>query len=207
MTFIKVKASKKSIDMRKPICGVGINDAWYTISKRLEGKTKMCPVYHAWSNMIMRCYRPEYAEKFATYKDCTVCDEWLLFSEFEKWATPRILEGYDLDKDILFIGNKQYSPEKCMFVPKVVNYIVTGKRKSKGGYKTGVSWATRDKAWRVVMSVDGKSVSVGTFKTEDEAHLAYFEKKVERVVDIAMQQKDDFIRSALMAYSELMRPE
>jgi hypothetical protein len=49
-----------------------------------------------------------------------------------------------------------------------------GSRGGSSKYK-GVSWHTRDKAWRVKIKVDGNIISLGQYKTEEEAALAYNE--------------------------------
>lgn len=58
-----------------------------------------------------------------TYEGCTVCDEWLYFSNFKKWFDENYIEGFQLDKDIIIRGNKVYSPQTCCFVPKEINII------------------------------------------------------------------------------------
>ena len=77
--------------------------------------------YIAWQRMLERCYCYKYQDKFPTYKDCTVCDEWLNFQAFAEWFTARYKDGYQLDKDIKVKGNKIYSPETCKLVSQKDN--------------------------------------------------------------------------------------
>ena len=200
MNFVKVKASKKSIDMRKPLYGVGVNDSWYVISKKSEGKLNLCPIYRTWTNMLMRCYRVEYAEKHPTYEGCFVCDDWLLFSNFYEWAESRFLTGHDLDKDLKYPYNKEYSPEKCLFVSKQVNYLILGKRRNSK-YKQGVSWCDRDKRFTAHISIDGKGKHIGNYKTEDEASENYIRVKVKRILEIANKQTDNDAKLALICHA------
>ena len=72
---------------RSLICGVGVNDANYATS----GK-RMCPFYRRWINMLERCYSEKFQEKNPTYRGCSVCEEWLTFSNFKR----RIICGLDL---------------------------------------------------------------------------------------------------------------
>jgi len=198
-----LKASDKSINMRKPLYGVGINDSWYVISKKTEGKLILCPIYRVWANMITRCYSDQYQKKHPTYEDCTVCDEWLLFSCFYKWAVNRYIIGYDLDKDIKLPDNKIYSPMACIFVSKEVNYLVLGKRKNSK-YKQGVSWCTRDNTFVAFMSVKGKSKYLGSFKTEEEASVRYLKEKQKRIMCVAKDQTDISVKEALINYAKLL---
>ena len=203
MSFVMLKASDKSINMRKPLYGVGINDSWYVISKKTEGKLILCPIYRVWSNMITRCYSDQYQKKHPTYEDCTVCDEWLVFSCFYKWAVNRYIIGYDLDKDIKLPNNKIYSPMACIFVSKEVNYLVLGKRKNSK-YKQGVSWCTRDNTFVAFMSVKGKSKYLGSFKTEEEASVRYLKEKQKRIMCVAKDQTDISVKEALINYAKLL---
>lgn len=41
----------------------------------------------------------------------------------------------------------------------------------------GALWHGQNKAWRARIMVDGKSISLGCFKTPEEAHAAYIEAK------------------------------
>ena len=70
-----------------------------------------------WKNMIKRCDNKLKNRKY----DCYCCDEWLIFENFKKWFDKNYYqienERMALDKDILFKGNKIYSPETCIFVP------------------------------------------------------------------------------------------
>ena len=77
--------------------------------------------------MYNRCYSKAFQESHPWYKGCTVCDEWLDpehgLGRFAKWCNENyyIVEGEgttQLDKDILIPGNKIYSPDTCIFVPK-----------------------------------------------------------------------------------------
>ena len=42
-------------------------------------------VYKTWHNMIIRCYSNNYHQKEPSYKECSVCEEWLNFQNFAKW--------------------------------------------------------------------------------------------------------------------------
>ena len=74
----------------KLVSGVGINDADYEVQKYtvVSGKRKriwICPYYITWTHMLQRCYSEKSQLKHPTYKGCTVCDEWLIFSNFKTW--------------------------------------------------------------------------------------------------------------------------
>ena len=79
---------------------MGINDLTQEIH---QSKGKTTPVYRAWHGMLFRCSTKNTQE---TYNDCSVCEEWLRFSNFKRWFDENYIDGFQLDKDILVKGNK-----------------------------------------------------------------------------------------------------
>lgn len=121
--FIEIPANKRSLAMRRPVYGVGINDANYQITPIINGRQVMCPIYQAWSGMLERCYSGKYQAKKPTYIGCAVCNEWLTFSKFRAWMLKQDWQGKQIDKDIRVKGNKIYSAETCMFVTNKENSV------------------------------------------------------------------------------------
>lgn len=109
------------------VYGVGIYDmpkGWMSAN---EWNKK---VYRKWSSMLMRCYSEKSQERNPTYKECYVCERWLLLSNFVE-DFPKI-NGYDekkflnnqlvLDKDIKSDNkNKCYCLEECLLVTNSEN--------------------------------------------------------------------------------------
>ena len=120
---------------QKLVYGIGIND--YVGNMSIKGKALVS--YKCWHAMIERCYSPILHIRRPTYIGCTVCDEWLYFSNFKKWYDENYREGFDLDKDILIEGNKIYSPETCRFVPQYINKILNKHCNHGGNLPCGIS--------------------------------------------------------------------
>ena len=135
---------------KKLVYDVGLNDADYKVQEFTtvvdengkEGRKLawMCPFYRKWTEMLKRCYSPIYQERHPTYIGCSTCRDWLVFSNFKMWMETQDWEGKELDKDILFPGNKVYGPATCVFVDKRVNTFSTECNASRGKYLIGVSW-------------------------------------------------------------------
>jgi len=184
--------------------GVGINDAEYCVTKheKVGGKFKItwiCPIYRCWRNLLCRCYDQKRHQKFPTYQDCYVCQEWLRFSNFKKWMDAQDWEGKHLDKDILIPGNKMYSPETCAFVSPALNSFVVDQASTRGDLPIGVCyWADRKKYRANVSNPFTKRYEyLGLFDSVDAAKAAWRKRKHELACLYADEQPDPRVASAL----------
>jgi hypothetical protein len=131
--------------------------------------------YLLWKTMLVRCYDPKKADYYRTYLDKDVCEHWYNYQNFAYWCQDQAgfnLPYFELDKDILVPGNKIYSPETCVFVPREVNCLFTGYRPKKNNLPRGVVMAKL--RYRVhCPNVEGGQVYVGQYKTLEEAVEVY----------------------------------
>lgn len=165
----------------KRIAGVGINDYSGIVARYASGKQIWkCPIYTCWSNMLRRCYDTRVQEKHPTYIDCTVAEEWLLFSNFRQWAITEYREGHELDKDILCRSeNKHYSPSTCLFISKHLNRFLAERKLSNQQWPIGVTWNKKRKSFAVrCTNEDGKRVWLGWTKTASEGHILWQKYKL-----------------------------
>lgn len=134
--------------------------------------------YIAWKGMIWRCYSKK-CSKRQWYKDCYVCKEWLIYSNFKKWFDEQseYQDGYCLDKDILVKGNKVYSPDTCCFVPQIINVSILLISGNKYNLPNGVSF---DKTRNRYIG-HGTHCKRKYFNNPDEAY-AYFKEKKEKYI-------------------------
>lgn len=181
----------------KLVYGVGINDAEYTLSKEIiwyeNGKRKRkitwrCPYHTKWTAMLKRCYSVGYKNENKSYYGCTVCCEWLYFSNFKSWMETQDWEGKHLDKDILFEGNKTYSPETCIFVSREINTFILDS--SKNDLK-----GTKTKYGKFEVSIGRKYI--GSFETQEEAHRKWKEAKLKALEELLEDISDQRIIDAL----------
>lgn len=175
--------------MKRLVCGVGINDADYKITQRdelpaINGKRRrqlvwICPFYKTWHNMLERGYSSKLKERNPTYKDVFVNEEWHLFSNFKSWMQEQKWENNQLDKDILVEGNKEYSKDKCIFVPGYINKFILDSKATRGEWPQGVSCDKRDGKFKAECrdSRTGGRFYLGYFTDPQEAHLAWKECK------------------------------
>lgn len=189
---------------KNKVYGVGINDADYKIIKiEYLGKSQKvlwrCPYYSRWRDMIKRCYSELEQKKYPSYKGCTVCEEWLLFSNFRGWMSSQDWDGKELDKDVLTEGNKIYSPETCIFVEKEVNLFLRSSPASRGNYPLGVHLdSDSGKFVAQCRQVKGKRKYLGLFGTPEEAHSAWMREKFKQARILASRQTDIRVAKALI---------
>lgn len=186
MNDIRYKPDDWSRSAMEPVmCGIG-----YRGSENVDCKSES---YLKWHDMLVRCYNEKFHERQPQYKGCTVCEEWLNYSNFKVWYDQHKIHGMelDLDKDILFKGNKVYSPETCCFVPHAINTLFLSKKEARGKYPIGVSYEKEKNKFRACMGFMGEQIKLGTFDTAESAFARYKEYKEDFIQDIAEQHRDE----------------
>ena len=174
---------------RKLVYGIGINDADYVTQPTINGKNVSCTFYRTWYDMLKRCYSEKLRSKYPTYADCSVCEEWLTFSSFKKWMENQDFEGKQLDKDILIMGNRVYSPNACVFVSTQVNSLVACSESSRGKWARGVVYHKDREKFQAAISVYGKTKYLGLRDTESKAYELYVPAKAAYIREVADTQE------------------
>lgn len=192
--------------MKKLIYGVALNDADYIVtkSKDIDGKsvkTWRCDYYYTWLNVLKRCLSESFKRKNEAYKDCSICDEWLVFSNFKSWMENQNWKGKHLDKDLLSNGSKIYSPETCLFVSSQVNSFVKINNYKNSDLPIGVSFHKQRGKYRASIVINRKQEHIGLFDSPNEAHNAWKARKLELAIELANSEfvTDERVRKALIA--------
>lgn len=157
-------------------------------------KSVKSDVYNRWNHLFTRCYNEKYIDKFPTYKDVTVCEEWHNFQNFAKWYEENYYEvdgeKMCLDKDILVKGNKVYSPDTCVFVPEKINNLFIKSNSSRGECPIGVSYHKTKKKYSSGFRVKNKLIHLGYFINKTEAFNEYKKAKEKYIKQVADEYKD-----------------
>lgn len=173
--------------MQITVSGVGYHGILYKNNKQES--------FRRWKNMINRCYNGAVHERQPGYEKCTVCAEWLNYSNFKLWYDENIapykeLEmNVELDKDILIKGNTVYSPETACLVPKFINDLFIGSVSDQREYPPGVYFDKDNQKYRACMSFMGSNIKLGTFDSPEAAFSRYKEYKEDFIKDIAEQYR------------------
>ena len=153
--------------------------------------------------MLERCYSEAYQKRQPTYKDCVVCDEWLCYANFKKWYENNVYnieDKLELDKDILIKGNKIYSPNNCIFVPKIINSLFSAHDR-RDNLPIGVK--KQDKGYIARIRIDGKLKYLGYYETPEKAFYIYKEakeKEIKRVADLYKDKIPQKLYEAMYSY-------
>ena len=168
-----------------------------------NGKPTKC--YNAWMGMYKRCYDMKYQDKHPTYKGCKVCKEWHNFQVFAEWYYSHFyeIEGQimNLDKDILYKGNKIYSADTCIFVPQFINKLFVKCDKARGKYPIGVT--KNGNNFLAKVTKDKEQICLGTYDTPEEAFLVYKKAKEQYIKEVAEEYKNKIpqkLYDAMIAY-------
>lgn len=186
--------------MSKLIYGNGYNDG----SRPCKKNSKHLPQYEMWRGMLRRCYSSRERDRLSAYLNCSVSENFKSYSYFYDWYSKQIKNEnikYQLDKDLLIKGNKIYSENTCSLLPLELNVLITTAKWKRGKYLIGVSFRKKENRFHVQVSVGGKNKTVGYFKDEKNAYLAYKEYKENHIKDMAEKWKDSISKEA---YDALM---
>lgn len=206
--FIEVPANKASLARRKLIYGIGINDADYIVMPKVNGKSLFCPYYLTWKNMLKRCYCPKYQEKHPTYIGCSVVSEWITFSAFKNWMAGQDWKEKELDKDILILGNKEYSPNACIFISGAINKLLNDHAAARGDLPQGVNFDKNSGKYRAQCAASGKRRHLGLFTSIPKAEHVYLMFKSALVKKIAFEVEEGSnpkLQAALLIHADLFK--
>lgn len=166
----------------KRVYGVGVND----VGNIFLQDGSMRPSYRAWSCMLQRVYQKSALKKRPTYKRCSVCEEWLLYSNFKKWFENPIngfKDGYKVDKDIIKKGNTLYCSDYCCLVPQRLNSLFIRNDKHRGNLPIGV--VRNRNHFYAQMGINGVMTRLGSYITQEEAFSRYKQCKERYIKEMA----------------------
>lgn len=185
-SYINFKNGSITNPYDKSIYGVGfIGNGRYN-SKHIS--------YPIWFNMIKRCYGHKSYDN-ASYYDCSVEHSWHNFQNFAEWYEQNKYqcgEKLTIDKDVKIHGNRIYSQENCMLLPKRLNLLFIKEKARRGDLPIGVYYQKDRNNYVAMCSIDCKSYYIGSYKTPNEAFLHY------------KNFKKDYIKSKLREYINVL---
>lgn len=156
--------------------------------------------YRSWQKILERCYCEKQKNKNKTYYSITsICEEWKNYQLFAEWFEQNkyeVNERLHIDKDILYPGNKIYSPYHCLLVPQRINMLFLNKQ-NKRGLPNGI----RKDGNRYYAKYN--SIELGSANTIEEAYEIYAKYKKAEIIKVANEYKGiipEKVYNALLNY-------
>lgn len=185
---------------KRILLGVAFNDMDNVRSAELN------EFYTTWTSMLNRCYNRKRNYRNKTYEGVTVCNEWLVFSNFKKWMAEQDWRGKELDKDLIVKNNKLYSPDTCCFISRELNAFLTTNKGKRNVYPLGVRYRNKNKdmvselknCYHSEISVNGKTKHLGYFDCPYAAHLAWQKYKLILINEWLKTIECDKVQKGLM---------
>jgi len=190
--------------MAKLVKGVGVNDGKYPAAVECN----ILKEYLLWRGLLERCYEPKHKLKQPTYVGCSVSDNFKNYSYFRDWCQNQVgfsQEDFHLDKDLIQKGNKLYSEDTCLFLPRELNNLLLSSKAVRGDLPVGVS--ARKNKFQARCCTDKPSRNVGLFNTPELAFQAYKQAKeafIKRQAEKWRDQIDPRAYEALLRYEILI---
>lgn len=147
-----------------------------------------------WIGILKRVYDNNEHLRHPSYNNVELYEPWHCFQEYGYWHKENYYtingEIMELDKDILFKGNKIYSPSTCIYVPHRINSLFTKSDSARGDYPIGVTYHKRDCVYESKLSYLNKygkkdRIYLGRFNNPLEAFLSYKQAKETLIKQVA----------------------
>lgn len=169
-----------------------------------------------YKGIYARCYGSNSLMVNKCYDGAFMCDKWRDDPEsFEEWYSMNYYEcdgeRMAVDKDLLYRGNREYSPEKCCLLPETINSALASATKRRvlntfSKMPLGVYYASgRDQYYAQIhpFGTDCKAVKLHYWDTEMEAFNEYKMFKEAELKVLALRYRDkipDEVFDALITY-------
>ena len=157
--------------------------------------------YEDWHSMIRRCYDNNFIHH-PTYQDVEVYEPWKCYQTFAEWATKQIgfnKKGWHLDKDLLVKGNRIYSPDTCVYVPREINGFIKRKRMNDLPLGVDITYSHSGKLLYRSQGKEDNNVFLGAYDTVEEAFLAYKTHKEKMAKELANKWRSEIDSKAYNA--------
>lgn len=182
-------------DYLKPeVWGVGYNSLGRL--RGISGNHKLKRARNLWNKMLERCYSEVKLLANPTYRGCSVCVEWHDFANYWEWydrvCDTEVKNTFHVDKDLVFKGNKVYSPTTCYLVPRLINNLLPSLQSTKEtSLPVGVHYHKSHGSYQAYCNnFKQERVSLGFHNTPEGAYRAYKKFKKGVLVECANHYKE-----------------
>ena len=165
----------------------------YTLWKNVNYRTK--------EEGLWQHKHPDYVDSRNLFIDYQIFTDWCQ-CEFGYTSKDNSGRFWHLDKDLINHGNKNYSPDTCMFVPNEINKLLSFSKGRQGDYPLGV-YLHSGKYKAQISNGENKRIYLGHFNDPRVAHKAWQEAKIsviESILDRGYIQGHEKLLKSLQAH-------
>lgn len=162
--------------------------------------------YSTWKGLYNRCHSEKFLIQKPTYRGCSVDSQWECFQDFGDWSESAIGWGnnmWNIDKDLLFKGNKVYGPDTCVMLPHDLNMLIVTRIGGRGEYPIGVHKGKGRNQFTAQFNEFSGSKKLKRFWTVNEAFMFYKtnkERVIKEAAEIYKDQIDPRAYQALLSW-------
>lgn len=181
-----------------------------TDEAHIQHQTRSYVVWNSINTRLSKRYKtlhPSYEESLCLFEDYQVFAEWCQTQHgyLEKDENGHF---WSLDKDLLVLGNKDYSCTTCVFIPQRVNKLLTSREARRGKYPLGVSYDIESSKYVAACRDGEKALKLGRFTSEFEAHRTWQLAKVKEIIKAALDDRlSDKVKGALTTRANKIQEE
>lgn len=171
--------------------------------------------YRSWINMLSRCYDPNYIGTKAgqmCYSGVQVEDSWLNFQVFAAWYRKELAAvelkspetKFVLDKDLLSLDVKIYSPETCCLIPEQLNIALVDRFILNKTRKISTIRKSKNGTYSIGVYLNKNFTTFSGYKTEKECfdlYLSIKEKELNSLIEKYKSALNEKVYIALIKYS------
>lgn len=165
-----------------------------------------CKSFSQWNDMLRRATNENFKNRSLTYKDCSISENFKDFNCFHAWCLQQVgynENGYELDKDVLIKGNKEYSEKSCCFIPKEINMQFVKSNAIRGDYPIGVTKVKSTGKYTTQIKRKRLGTYCSSSSSVEEAFFKYKKVKedyIKYLADVYKDKLDEKVYKALYAY-------
>ncbi len=146
-----------------------------------------------WLGISSRCNVAGACQKRQpTYIGCRMSENFRDFQYFTNWCQTQVgygVEEYELDKDILYKGNKEYGENFCVFIPREINLCFIKRESKRGTWPIGVHLLKHGKFRAVCNNGQKQQKHLGCFSNPIDAFNSYKSFKEVYIKQLAEKYK------------------
>lgn len=187
--------------MSRLIYGVGENDSDYKITQYKNGSRVCCVYYTRWHGILRRCYSEKFHNYNPCYIGCEISKEWTKLSIFKMWMESQDWVNKELDKDLLFPGNKIYGSDKCIFIPHNINSFLTYGTSKINKFPLGCHHKKSTNKFISRIEINNKKIILGSYSNPMDAHRAWQRQKIKSINEFISTENDSRLNQALTRIS------